>query len=58
MRKYDLIKDPAAVPERVYALPELQYPPQVNAAAVIFETGRRNGCFGRRAYTAASVAVG
>ena len=37
MNKFDLIDDPAGMPSRIYALPELQFPARLNVTRALFE---------------------
>ena len=50
MNKFDLVLDPAAMPERIFALPELSYPDRLNIARAIFAGAEKNGWLDRTAY--------
>ncbi len=50
MNKFDLVRDPAAMPQRIFALPELSYPDRLNIAQAIFEDAEANGWLNRTAY--------
>ena len=43
MNKFSLIEDPAGVPERLFALPELHYPRRLNVTRALFERVDREG---------------
>ena len=54
MNKFDLVLDPAGMPDRINALPELCYPHRLNSTKAIFEAaaaerlGRSAGVLLRR----------
>ena len=50
VNKFDLVLDPAAMPERIFALPELSYPDRLNIAAAIFADAEAKGWLDRTAY--------
>ncbi len=50
MNKFDLVRDPAGMPHRINALPELCYPGRLNATAAIFAAAEANGWHDRPAY--------
>ena len=50
MNKFDLALDPAAMPERIFALPELSCPDRLNIAQAVFADAEANGWLGRTAY--------
>ena len=50
MNKFDLVLDPAGMPDRINALPELCYPHRLNSTKAIFEAAARNGWGDRPAY--------
>jgi len=50
MRKFDLVEDPAYLPTRIWALPELLTPPQTNATRTLLTEAKENGWSDRVAY--------
>lgn len=50
VNKFDLVLDPAAMPERIFALPELSCPDRLNIARAVFAGAEANGWLGRTAY--------
>ena len=50
MNKFDLVQNPAAMPERIVALPELNYPDRLNAPRALFEAADAAGWSERIAY--------
>ena len=50
VNKFDLVRDPAAMPERVFPLPELCYPDRLNIAQAVFAAAEEGGWLDRTAY--------
>ncbi len=50
MNKYNLVQDPSGMPERVYALPGLQFPHKTNVTRALFEKVVREGWCDRTAF--------
>ena len=50
MNKFDLVRNPAAMPERIVALPELNYPERLNATRTLYEAAEAAGWTERIAY--------
>ena len=50
MKKFDLVTNPAAMPDRILALPELNYPDRLNATETLFRNAADNSWHDRTAY--------